>query len=85
MVRIVELKITGDQRIKFSFSDGVEKEIDFAPFIGSDKMSQPLSDPDYFAKVKTYDNGRGIFWPNEYDFCPDYLRQYEPTKKAEFA
>jgi hypothetical protein len=49
--------------------------------IKGDKLTKPLSDPEYFRKVKVYENGRGIYWPNEYDFCPDYLRYYAESVK----
>ncbi len=76
MIKIEKITILENLRINFQFSDNVEKTIDFKPFIGKDKLTNPLSDPNYFAKVKTYPNGRGIYWPNQYDFCPDFLRQY---------
>ena len=85
MVRITKFKVLDEKKIHFNFSDDTEKTIDFTPFIGEDKLSKPLSDPAYFQKVELYDNGREIYWPNDYDFCPDFLRQYQPEEKEEFA
>ncbi len=82
MISIKNFRIVDDKKIHFNFSDGVEKVIDFNPFIGEDKLSKPLSDPAYFQKVELYENGRGIYWPNDYDFCPDFLYQYQADKKA---
>jgi len=76
MIKITHIEPRHDFSIDFTFSDGMKKHVDFKPFIGTDKLSKPLHDFTYFSKVKIYDNGRGIYWPNEFDFCPDYLHDY---------
>ena len=81
MVSITRLEVLDNRRIHFNFSDDTEKTIDFAPFIGKDKLSSPLSDLAYFQRVKLYENGRGIYWPNDYDFCPDFLHQHQPSEQ----
>jgi hypothetical protein len=58
----------------------VEKVIDFSPFIGDDPLTVQLADEQYFKKVKLYEDGRGIYWPSEYDFCPDFLRRYQSVE-----
>lgn len=83
MISITKFEVLDNKKIHFSFSDNTEKTIDFTPFIGADKLSNPLSNPAYFQKVELYEHGRGIYWPNDYDFCPDFLRQYQPEKKIE--
>jgi hypothetical protein len=80
MITISKLKVLDNSKIHFTFSDHTEKTIDFKPFIGLDPLSKPLSDAEYFRLVKLYEKGRGIFWPNDYDFCPDFLYQYHPEK-----
>jgi hypothetical protein len=84
MIRIINFKVLDNKKMHFNFSDGTEKTIDFTPFIEEDKLSKPLSDPAYFKKVALYENGRGIFWPNDYDFCPDFLREYKPGEQEVF-
>ncbi len=76
MVRIVHIDIVDDYRLHIVFDDGVEKMIDGKQFIGDDPFTKPLSDPGYFRQVKPYENGRGLYWPNGYDICPDNLRYY---------
>jgi hypothetical protein len=76
LTRITNIKPHPDFSIDFTFSDGMKKHVDFKPFIGTDKLSAPLKDYGYFLKVKMYENGRGIYWPNEFDFCPDYLHDF---------
>ncbi|MCA1762987.1 MAG: DUF2442 domain-containing protein [Cryomorphaceae bacterium] len=77
MISISDFTILNDKRIHFLFSDQSEKTIDFSSFIGNDDLTKPLSDDAFFRKVKLYENGRGIYWPNDYDFCPDFLRKYQ--------
>jgi len=74
LTKIKKINFLDDFTIHSLFSDNVEKTVDFKPYIGSDDLSKPLSDPEYFKKVSVYQNGRGIFWPNSYDFCQDFLR-----------
>lgn len=81
MISITRFEVLDDKKIHFNFSDGTEKTIDFRPFIDEDKLSSPLLDSAYFQKVEMYENGRGIYWPNDYDFCPDFLHQYNPSEK----
>jgi hypothetical protein len=84
MINIIKFKVLDDKKIHFNFSDNTEKTIDFTPFINEDSLSKPLSDPAYFQKVELYDKGRGIYWPNDFDFCPDFLRQYhQPESKGD--
>lgn len=77
MIKITDFKIKSGKKIHFQFNDGTEKTIDFQPFIGKDNLSKPLSDPIFFSKVELIENGRGIFWPNDFDFCPDFLYKYQ--------
>lgn len=72
MVENLSFQILDDHLIRFDFDDGASKTVDFKPFIGEDSLTKPLADPDYFRQVKLYDRGRGIYWPNEYDVCPDF-------------
>ena len=82
MISIVKFKVLENKMIHFNFSDNTEKTIDFSPFIGEDKLSKPFSNPEYFSKVELYEHGRGIYWPNDYNFCPDFLRKYQPAEIA---
>ena len=73
LIHITHITPKKDFSMAIQFSDGVEKRIDFIPFIGTDNLSNQLKNYSYFSKVKIYENGRGIYWPNQFDFCPDYL------------
>lgn len=79
MVKILQLQVLESFRLRIAFDDGVEKVIDGKQFIGNDALTGALSDPEYFRQVQIYENGRGIYWPNEYDICPDNLRYHIPA------
>jgi hypothetical protein len=76
MVKITHIAVGEKYRLHISFDDGVEKTIDGRQFIGNDPFTKALADPTYFEQVKIYENGRGIYWPNDYDICPDNLRYH---------
>jgi hypothetical protein len=76
MVKITQLHVLEKYCLLMVFDDGVEKIIGFPPFIDEGPLTKPLSDPIFFRQVKIYDNGRGIYWPNNYDVCPDNLRYH---------
>ena len=79
MAEIEKVNVLEDYRIYFRFTDGLEKTIDFKPYIKDDPITKPLAAPDYFRQVKIYERGAGIYWPNGYDFDPTYLRYYVPA------
>jgi hypothetical protein len=71
---VVSATPKSDMIISIRFSDGFEGELNVKPFITTG-ISQKLSDPEIFKKVQVDDFG-GISWPNGFDFCPNFLRQY---------
>jgi hypothetical protein len=79
MVKITHLEVREQFQLHLIFDDGVEKTIDGMQFIGPDPLTSALGDPVYFQQVQVYDNGRGIYWPNNYDICPDNLRYHIPA------
>lgn len=67
LLDVIEVKATGDYRLRLKFEDGVEGEIDFreiAPFRG---IFAPLKNPAYFAQVRVHPELGVICWPNEAD------------------
>lgn len=74
MNKVIELKYLRDYTLWMRFNDGETKTIDFRPLIGKG-ISAVLIDSEYF-KLASIDNGGGIEWPNGFDFCPNYLKEY---------
>lgn len=86
MATIEQFEVLSTYHIWFRFADGVEKVVDFWPYIKKDNpISGPLTDEAYFRQVKLYERGAGIYWPNGYDFDPTYLRDHVPAVSPEHA
>jgi hypothetical protein len=66
-----------DYKLKLRFAGGEEKVVDIEPYIGRG-IAADLRDPDFFRQV-TVESGGGIYWPNGYDFCPNYLYHEAPA------
>lgn len=76
MNKIIEIKYIDEYKLLLRFKDGESKTINFKNLIGKG-VSAALLDLNYF-KLASIDNGGGIEWPNGFDFCPNYLKDYIP-------
>jgi len=74
MNRINKLKVLPEYQIAARFQDGFETEIDLRPLLGKG-FSKELLDIPEFKKVKI-DSAGGLVWPNGFDICPNYLREF---------
>lgn len=79
MGKIKKIQVLEDSKILFVFDDSSSKTIDFHGFIGKSRLTEPLLGKKYFNQVAVYENGRGIYWPNGFDFCADFLKEIEPN------
>jgi hypothetical protein len=70
---IVEVRPLGDYRLWIRFEDGVEGDVDVAQMVGFSGVFAPLSERDYFARVRVNHDLGTICWPNEADLDPDVL------------
>ncbi|MDX1906967.1 MAG: DUF2442 domain-containing protein [Bacteroidia bacterium] len=66
--------------LSLRFHDGAEKTVDIQSLVKKTPLTAPLSDPVFFAQVRLYEDQRGIYWPNDFDLCADFLRAYAPGK-----
>ena len=76
MATIEAFEVLDQYHIYFRFSTGLEKIVDFKPYIKDNPITKPLADYTCFRQVQLYEYGSGIYWPNGYDFDPTYLRDY---------
>ena len=77
MERVLSVKPLIDYMLELTFADGYQKIVDIRPFIG-EGISAALLDKVYFQEVRI-ESGGGIYWPNGYDFCPNFLRDEVPA------
>ena len=80
MNRIVLVKPLPNHILALTFEDGLRKTVDLTPFIGQG-LSAALEDDEYFREVRI-ESGGGIYWPNGYDFCPNFLHDEVPAVSA---
>jgi hypothetical protein len=77
--RIVEALPLGDLRMRLTFSDGLVRELDFAPALTSGSLEE-LRNPEVFAEVRVDDVAGTISWLNGGDLDPDVLHgDHEPA------
>jgi hypothetical protein len=66
--------------IRLTFDDGVVKIIDVGALVKGSMFEPDFRNTEFFKDVKRYRDGRGIYWPNEFDLCPDSLRYHMEGK-----
>lgn len=80
MAKIQQVEVLPGLRLRLHFADGAVRLFEGTALIGRHStLTDPLYDPAYFAQVALYPDGYGIFWPNTFDMCPDWLRHYAPA------
>lgn len=76
LVRTTSVEVIGDHRLRVTFDNGAEGEVDFSRHRWNGVFA-PLKDPAYFAQVQL---GLGtIVWPNEVDVDPETLYHWATT------
>jgi len=73
MNKITNIKFLKNHQIQVNFNNGLDKILFCEAFIGDDTLTSPLREENYFHKAKIYENGRGIYWPNQFDICADFI------------
>jgi hypothetical protein len=74
LVSVTEAKYVSGHRIRLRFSDGVEKTVDFTPWLRG-PVFEPLRDIRVFRKF--FLAGGTVCWPNGADVAPETLRDAE--------
>jgi hypothetical protein len=70
---IIEVRPTGDYRLRLRFEDGVEGEVDVAELVRFEGVFAPLKDRAEFVKVTVNPDLGTICWPSGADLDPDVL------------
>ncbi|ODS34636.1 MAG: hypothetical protein SCARUB_00216 [Candidatus Scalindua rubra] len=73
MEKVIKVRPKTNYVIEVTFEDGFKGKLNMRPLI-RDGITKDLKDFGYFKKVEI-DGFGGIYWPNGYDICPNYLRE----------
>jgi len=69
-----------DYYVFLKFEDGLEGVVNLEKLAGQGEAFGPLTDMDYFCRMKLDERSHTIEWPNGADICPEAL--YEVLKGA---
>ena len=75
-LHIIIAKVLGEHRLELEFSDGTTKAVDLKPLL-TGRMFEPMTDPEYFARVSVDPISGTIVWPNGADIAPEALYDLE--------
>lgn len=79
MYDIVEAEVLGPYRIRVVFDDGLEWVVDLEPILYGG-MFGPLRDPAFFAQMRLDPEWQTVVWPNDADFDPETLHNWDEYK-----
>lgn len=69
---VTAVKHLGNFVLRLEFDDGLVRELDFSGRL-SGQVFEPLSDPEYFGRVRVDEELGTIIWPNGADLDPVVL------------
>lgn len=67
---IIAVEQTGPYRLRLVFDDGAQGELDIRAVTSFEGVFEPLSDPEFFARVRVDEDAGTIVWPNGADLDP---------------
>jgi len=73
LARITSVEVLRDYRVRLSFTDGTQGEVDLAPYLRGPVFDPLLSDRKMFESVRVDPELRTIVWSNGADMDPDVL------------
>ncbi|HEY3874745.1 MAG TPA: DUF2442 domain-containing protein [Candidatus Kapabacteria bacterium] len=76
LVEIVNVEPLEGRRVRLTFDDGIVKIVDVGKLVDGSMFEADFNLPEVFNAVQIYPYGHGIYWPNEFDLCPEMLRYY---------
>ena len=84
MVRVTKFEIVKDYVIRVTFDDKTEQTINFEPVLQGYYLG-PLRDLELFAKVRLDADFHTLVWPNDADFAPATLYNWNHGAGEELA
>jgi hypothetical protein len=75
IIHVSAVEVVGDHRLRLSFEDGAEGEVDLSSWRSSG-VFDALADPAYFRQVRLDEELGTIVWPNGADIAPETLHAW---------
>lgn len=79
MVRVAAVEPLDNFVVRLTFTDGIVREVDLAPFLWGPVFEPLRKDRELFRQVRVDPELGTIVWPNEADLDPDVL--YETASR----
>jgi hypothetical protein len=80
LIRVTAVEPTQAFRLRLSFSDGTEREVDLESELWGPVFAPLKADPDLFRQVQLDTELGTIVWPNGADMAPEVLHgSHEPA------
>lgn len=81
LVSITSVEVLGHYRLRLGFSDDSSREVDLTGELHG-PVFEPLTDPDFFAKVRVDPELGTVVWPNGADLDPLVLHgDFKPAPR----
>jgi hypothetical protein len=77
--RVTQMRLLQEHRVYLVFTDGTEGVADLSDLVGRGPVFEPLTDAEFFRKVRLNDEAGTIEWPNGADVAPESL--YDRVKE----
>lgn len=78
---IIDFEIVASYTLRIRFNDNSVKLINFFPMLRGE-LYGPLRDPDFFNQVRLDIDSGTLVWPNEADFDPATLHDWDRVGEA---
>ena len=73
MIRVADVKPLGGHRVRLTFTNGSQKDLDLGPFLHGPVFEPLARNPEMFRAVRVDPELGTIVWPNGADIDPDVL------------
>ena len=79
---LIDAAPTGGFGVRVAFDDGTAGEVDLSYLVDYGGVFKPLSDPDYFRRLRADPEAGTIVWPNDADIAPETLYAHARRQAA---
>ena len=71
--RLKKAEVVHDYVVRLVYADGLVADVDLSYLVARGPIFQPLSDPDFFRRLRASPEANTVVWPNGADVAPETL------------